>query len=86
MNRLANALEGTEKGWDGAKYVRIDGGTDHEDRRLAVNQFRDDPSVAVALLSVTAAGEPHPFRAFHFSATCMCDGRQWRLCDVRRKS
>ena len=58
MNRLACALEGQEQGWPGAKYVRIDGATDAIDRRTAVQRFRDDATVSVALLSVTAAGKP----------------------------
>ena len=57
MNRLACALEGQEQGWPGAKYVRIDGATDAIDRRTAVQRFRDDATVSVALLSITAAGK-----------------------------
>ena len=57
MDRLGAALEGQESKWGGAKYVRIDGSTDHQDRQTAVHQFRDDPTVKVALLSVTAAGQ-----------------------------
>jgi SNF2 family DNA or RNA helicase len=58
MSRLAQALEGEGPGneWGGAPYVRIDGSSDGHDRRLAVNRFRDDPGIHVALLSVTAAG------------------------------
>lgn len=56
MDRLAAALSGQQQGFAGAIYVRIDGGTDAEDRRAAVHRFRDDPTVTVALLSVTAAG------------------------------
>lgn len=37
-------------------FVRVDGDTDPEGRREAVERFRSDPSVVVALLSVTAAG------------------------------
>ncbi len=58
MAKLAQALEGLGEGeWPGAEYVRIDGATDAHDRRDACQRFRDDPSVRVALLSVTAAGE-----------------------------
>ena len=59
MNKLAAALEGQGGGadWPGIGYVRIDGASDSRDRRAAVAQFRDDPNIAVALLSVTAAGE-----------------------------
>lgn len=56
MDKLAYALEGQERGWTGAKYVRIDGSTDHRDRQEAVRQFANDPTVSVALLSITAAG------------------------------
>ena len=58
MNKLAAALEGQGGGadWQGISYVRIDGASDSKDRRAAVAQFRDDPNIAVALLSVTAAG------------------------------
>ncbi|KAL4428086.1 hypothetical protein ABPG75_002175 [Micractinium tetrahymenae] len=55
MNRLAAALEGAS-GYAPVGYVRIDGGTDPEDRHMAVRRFRSDASVRVALLSVTAAG------------------------------
>lgn len=58
MAKLAEALSGQGSGadWGGAPFVQIDGSTDSFDRRLAVNCFRDDPSIQVALLSVTAAG------------------------------
>lgn len=61
MAQLAAALEGEggNADWGGAEYVRIEGGTDHRDRREACTRFRDDPAVRVALLSVTAAGA-HP--------------------------
>ena len=57
MDSIARALEGLNKGWEGAKYVRIDGSTDGVDRRTAAHRFRDDPTIAVALLSITAAGK-----------------------------
>ena len=58
MSRLANALEGNNSrdGWGGVPYVRIDGETDGRDRRTACLQFKEDPSIRVALLSITAAG------------------------------
>lgn len=56
MDSLAAALIGQAKGWEGAKYIRIDGSTDAVDRRDAAHRFRDDPSISVALLSITAAG------------------------------
>ena len=59
MAKLAAALEGeggNASDWAGAEYVRIEGATDHRDRREACARFRDVPSVRVALLSVTAAG------------------------------
>lgn len=58
MTKLAEALSGEGPGseWGSVPFVRIDGSTDSYDRRLAVNRFRDDPNVRVALLSVTAAG------------------------------
>jgi SNF2 family DNA or RNA helicase len=59
MAKLAEALsgEGPWSDWGGVPFVRIDGSTDSFDRRSVVNRFRDDPSIRVALLSVTAAGE-----------------------------
>ena len=58
MSQLANALEGTsgKEGWTGVPYVRIDGDTDSRDRQTACLQFREDPAIRVALLSITAAG------------------------------
>ena len=57
MSQLANALEGQAgEGQGRVSYVRVDGDTDSRDRRSAVLKFRDDPSVKVALLSITAAG------------------------------
>ncbi|GIM10872.1 hypothetical protein Vretimale_14479, partial [Volvox reticuliferus] len=41
--------------WQGVNYVRIDGSHDSGERRTAVMRFRDDPTVRVALLSITAA-------------------------------
>jgi|APGre2960657444_1045066.scaffolds.fasta_scaffold02703_3 SWI/SNF-related matrix-associated actin-dependent regulator 1 of chromatin subfamily A len=38
------------------KYVRVDGTTSHKARSDRVDAFQTDPSVRVALLSVTAAG------------------------------
>lgn len=61
MSRLANALEGNQagkEGWPGVPYVRIDGETDSRDRRTACLQFREDPAIRAALLSITAAGGP----------------------------
>ncbi len=70
MDRLAAALGGYEAAdggdaaaagdeehppWPGVEYVRIDGSHDMLARREAVRNFRDRPSVRVALLSVTAA-------------------------------
>ncbi|KAK9812930.1 hypothetical protein WJX72_005929 [[Myrmecia] bisecta] len=63
MSRLASALEGNSSDWAGIAYVRIEGATDPVERRLAVQRFRDDPSVRVALLSVTAAGTGLDFSA-----------------------
>lgn len=37
-------------------YVRIDGQSDSTDRMQAVNKFRCNPDVRLALLSITAAG------------------------------
>ena len=56
MNKLADALEGGSQGWQGARYVRIEGATHVRDRHAAVTAFRRDPAIRVALLSVTAAG------------------------------
>lgn len=58
MDGLASALEGEMNGWDGVGYVRIDGSNDAIERRTAANRFRDDPTVSIALLSITAAGAP----------------------------
>ena len=61
MSKLANALEGGQgkEGWGGVPYVRIDGETDSRDRRTACLQFKEDPSIRAALLSITAAGTSH---------------------------
>ena len=57
MSQLANALEGQDgEGAGRVPYVRVDGDSDSRDRRSAVLKFREDPSVKVALLSITAAG------------------------------
>lgn len=45
------------------EFVRIDGETDAEGRRQAVERFRNDPQVRVALLSITAAGTGLDFSA-----------------------
>lgn len=70
MAKLAAALEGEggNADWAGAEYVRIEGATDHRDRREACARFRDDPSVRVALLSVTAAGARPLFLSLYLSA------------------
>ena len=60
MDQIAAALEGQYKNWEGVKYVRIDGSTDSLDRRTATHRFRDDPTISVALLSITAAGTYPP--------------------------
>jgi hypothetical protein len=75
MNKLAAALDarltgaGVRRGggaaaaaprWD---FVRIDGDTDAEGRRAAVERFRADARVRAALLSVTAAGVGLDFSA-----------------------
>ncbi|PSC75396.1 DNA annealing helicase and endonuclease ZRANB3 [Micractinium conductrix] len=62
MNRLAAALEGAV-GYAPVGYVRIDGGTDPEDRRAAVRRFSSDAAIRVALLSVAAAGVGLDFSA-----------------------
>lgn len=59
MGQLANALEGQDgEGPGRVPYVRVDGDTDGRDRRAAVLTFHEDPSIRVALLSITAAGAP----------------------------
>ena len=67
MNKLADALEGGSQGWQGARYVRIEGATHVRDRHAALAAFRKDPAIRVALLSVTAAGKvarlPHVLAA-----------------------
>ncbi|DBA70641.1 TPA: hypothetical protein ACH3X2_012024 [Trebouxia sp. C0005] len=65
MSKLANALEGGQgkEGWGGVPYVRIDGETDSRDRRTACLQFKEDPSIRAALLSITAAGTGLDFSA-----------------------
>ncbi len=74
MAKLAAALEGEGGGdWAGAEYVRIDGATDHRDRRAAAARFRDDPAVRVALLSITAAG------AEFCSCSCSCSYSRFSL-------
>jgi hypothetical protein len=42
-------------GWRGVRYVRVDGSHDSRERQAAVKRFKTDPSVRVALLSITAA-------------------------------
>ncbi|GFH17530.1 uncharacterized protein HaLaN_14188, partial [Haematococcus lacustris] len=42
-------------GGSGIPFVRIDGSHDSQQRRDAVHRFRSDPSIRVALLSITAA-------------------------------
>lgn len=65
MNKLAAALGGFDTAgadeWgqpqkSGVGFVRIDGSHDSTERLEAVRRFRSDPSVRVALLSITAAG------------------------------
>lgn len=72
MAKLAEALSGQGSGaeWGGAAFVQIDGSTDSYDRRLAVNRFRDDPTIQVALLSVTAAGVTPSPSGFPFPLLC----------------
>jgi hypothetical protein len=41
--------------WRGVGFVRIDGSVDCVGRQAAVRAFRDNPSIRVALLSITAA-------------------------------
>jgi SNF2 family DNA or RNA helicase len=43
-------------GWRGVGFVRVDGSHDSQERLMAVQRFRTDPNIRVALLSVTAAG------------------------------
>eukprot|EP00879_Flechtneria_rotunda_P033364 GHRR01036946.1.p1 GENE.GHRR01036946.1~~GHRR01036946.1.p1 ORF type:complete len:302 (+),score=151.48 GHRR01036946.1:56-961(+) len=73
MDKLAAALSGyspdlsigssnsLSHGVRGVGYVRVDGSHDSQERLAAVQRFRSDPLVRVALLSITAAavGEPH---------------------------
>lgn len=61
MSKLAHALEGSpgKEGWGGVPYVRIDGETDSRDRLTACLQFKEDPAIRAALLSITAAGTSH---------------------------
>lgn len=59
--KLANALEGgvatrSSSHWSGVPYIRIQGDVATSERHALVARFRNDPSVRVALLSVTAAG------------------------------
>jgi hypothetical protein len=73
MNRLAYALDlklsgAGRRGGGGppgprCEFVRVDGDTDGEGRRLAVERFRSEGRVRVALLSVTAAGVGLDFSA-----------------------
>lgn len=73
MSRLANALEGNQgkDGWGGVPYVRIDGETDSRDRRTACLQFKEDPAIRAALLSITAAGMVHSHRSQSLFAHAM---------------
>ena len=72
MSRLANALEGSQgnQGWTGVPYVHIDGDTDSRDRQTACLQFREDPTIRVALLSITAAGTLLRAQASLFEKQC----------------
>lgn len=66
MNRLAATLDealSMKNGRQRFYFVRIDGETDQQSRREAVERFRSDASVRVALLSVTAAGTGLDFSA-----------------------
>lgn len=36
--------------------MRIDGSTNHEERHAKVKQFQEDPTLKIAILSITAAG------------------------------
>ena len=58
LDALQEFHEPYARGWAGAAYVRIEGSTDPRDRLQAAARFRNDPSIRVALLSVTAAGVP----------------------------
>ena len=40
-------------------YIRIDGSTKMQDRNQAVHDFQEQPSVRLAILSITAAGVRH---------------------------
>lgn len=50
----ADGPEQTQR-WRGVEYVRVDGSHDSTERLAAVKRFKHDPSVRVALLSITAA-------------------------------
>jgi hypothetical protein len=51
----AGSAAAGRRGWRGVGYVRVDGSHDSTERLAAVRRFKADPSVRVALLSITAA-------------------------------
>jgi hypothetical protein len=55
-SRSSGNSSSREHGWQGVGYVRVDGSHDSQERLEAVRRFKNDPSVRVALLSITAAG------------------------------
>lgn len=91
MSQLANALEGQDgEGAGRVPYVRVDGDTDSRDRRSAVLKFREDPSVKVALLSITAAGLSPPCitqicMTVHLLTSCKPNPRYSKGC-IRKPS
>jgi hypothetical protein len=51
----AGSAAADRRRWRGVSYVRVDGSHDSTERLAAVRRFKADPSVRVALLSITAA-------------------------------
>lgn len=51
----AHAASSVRRIGRGVGYVRVDGSHDSTERLAAVHRFRSDPSIRVALLSITAA-------------------------------
>ncbi|WIA10259.1 hypothetical protein OEZ85_010458 [Tetradesmus obliquus] len=59
----AGGAAGGRRRWHGVGYVRVDGSHDSTERLAAVRRFKADPSVRVALLSITAAAVGLDFSA-----------------------
>ena len=55
MNDIEKALEGVLGENSTTKYIRIDGDTSMNDRKLEIDKFQSNANVRIAILSITAA-------------------------------